>query len=197
MKNNESIQQTIELSSDSKRLNRTISTRRQSRLMSMLSRPPSGIGHGNRRNSIYSLSENSKKGSSIGHGQDWILGQSLARNSKTWLTIESSDEDELNRRSTVSGLSEHADMSPEDTLRFSTIRQVTKSSSIPLSAHVSANSGYTRRYSRPVSRRLDSSLFFGGSALKSLAGRRRNLEPRMQILQLSLKKLRRAEHWKL
>jgi axial budding pattern protein 2 len=166
VKSNESIQQTIELSSASKRLNRTISTRRQSSLMPMLSRPPSGIGHGIRRNSIYSMSENSKKRRSIGHGQDWTSGQSLARNSKTWLTMGSSDGDELDRRSTVSGLSEYADMSPEDTLRFSTIRQVAKSTLIPLSAHVSANSRHTRRYSRPVSRRLDSSPFFGGSALR-------------------------------
>jgi axial budding pattern protein 2 len=135
-------------------------------LTPMLSRPPGGIGHGNRRNSFYSLSKNSKKRRSIGHGQDWTLGQSLARNSKIWLTIGSSDEDELNRRSTVSGLFEYADMSPEDTLSFSTIQQVTKSPSIPLSAHVSANSGYTRRYPRPASRRLDSAPFFGGSALR-------------------------------
>lgn len=168
MKNNKSLLLSDE-SSICWILNRTkstISIRRQFKLIPMLSRPPSGIGHSNRRNAIYLLPENSKKRRSIGHGQDWTLGQSLARISKTWLIVGSSDEDELNWRSTVSGLSEYADVSPEDSLRFSTIRQVTKSPFIPLSAHVSANSGYTRRYSRPVSRRLDSSPFFGGFALR-------------------------------
>jgi axial budding pattern protein 2 len=164
VKKHESIQQMSELSYASKRLSRTKSTRRQSRFMPMLSRPPSGIGHGGRRDSISSLSGNSRKRRSVGHGQDWILSQGLARNSKTWLTIGSSEADELNRRSTASGFSEYADMRPEDVVRLSTIRQVTKSPSIPLSAHVSASSEYSRRHSRPVSRRLDSSPFFGSSA---------------------------------
>lgn len=159
-----SIQQTPDVSYASNRLSRTKSTRRQSRFMPALSRPASGIGHGGRRDSISSLSGNSGKRHSVGHGQDWPSGQGLARNSKTWLTIGSSEYDNQNRRSTTSALSEYAEMKPEEIVRLSTIRQVTKSPSMPLSGCLSASSGNSRN-SRPVSRRVDSSPFFsGGSA---------------------------------
>ncbi|KAE9377975.1 hypothetical protein N431DRAFT_399232 [Stipitochalara longipes BDJ] len=170
-----SIQQISESSRVSKRLSRTKSTRRQSRLVPMLSRPRSGVGHGGGRDSVSSVSGISGKRRSVGHGQDWTLGQRLVRNSKTWRTIVSSEADELNRRSTVSVLSEYANMKPEDVARLSTIRQVTKSPPIPLSAYPSANSEPSRR-SRPVSRRLDSSPFFGGSA--SRKSRRSPKKPR-------------------
>ena len=163
VKANSSIQQISESSRASNRFSRTESTRRQSRLMPMQSRPRSGVGHGGGRDSVSSLSGNSGKRRSIGHGQDWTPGQGLARNSKTWRTIGSPEADELNRRSIVSALSEYADMKPEDVARLSTIRQVTKSPPIMLSPYASASSEHSRR-SRPVSRRLDSSPFFGGSA---------------------------------
>jgi axial budding pattern protein 2 len=158
-----SIQQVSESSRASNRLSRTKSTRRQSRLVPLLSRTRSGIGHGGGRDSVSSLSGDSGKRRSIGHGQDWTLRRGLARNSKTWRTIGSLEAYDLNRRSTVSASSEYADMKPEDVARLSTIRQVTKSPSIAFSAYPSASSEHSRR-SRPVSRRLDSSPFFGGSA---------------------------------
>ncbi|KAH8782592.1 hypothetical protein BGZ57DRAFT_260926 [Hyaloscypha finlandica] len=171
VKKHASIQQMSEQSYLSNRLSRTKSTRRQSRFMPMLSRRPSGIGHGGGRDAISSFSGNSEKRRSAGHGQDWTLGQGIARNSKTWLTIGSSEADELNRRSTVSALSEYADLKPEDVVRLSTIRQVTKSPSIPLAGRPPASSEHSRR-SRPVSRRLDSSPFFGGSASRNSKSRR-------------------------
>jgi axial budding pattern protein 2 len=160
---NANVQLTDEPSITSNRLSRTKSTRRQSRFMPMLGRTPSGLGHGGTRDSISSLSGNSGNRRIVGHGQNWTIGQGLTRNSRTWRTIGSSEMEELNRRSTISALSDYGDLKPEDVVRLSTIRQVTKSPSIPLSACVSAASQYSRR-SRPVSRRLDSSPFFGGSA---------------------------------
>jgi axial budding pattern protein 2 len=169
VKKHASIQQMSDQSYVSNRISRTKSTKRRSGFM--LSRRPSGIGHGGGRDAISSFSGNSEKRRSAGHGQDWTLGQGIARNSKTWLTIGSSEADELNRRSTVSALSEYADMKPEDVVRLSTIRQVTKSPSIPLAGRPSASSEHSRR-SRPVSRRLDSSPFFGGSASRNSKSRR-------------------------
>jgi axial budding pattern protein 2 len=142
-------------------------SRRQSRFMPTLGRTPSGIGHGGRE-SISSLPRNSGKRRSVGHGQDWASGRALARDSQTWLTVASTEPNPRNSRSSYSALSEYEDDNKRKSgLRMSTIRQVPKSPSVPAgSSHLSQSSGNSRT-SRPVSRRLGESPFFGGSSSRN------------------------------
>ncbi|TVY73146.1 Axial budding pattern protein, partial [Lachnellula suecica] len=145
---------------------RTVSTRRQSKFVSPLDRRRSGIGHGNQA-SISSLSSRSfHRRSSLGHGREWTgsSGQSpaaLARNSKTWLTVASQ---ESNRQSNSSALSEYSDTHPANNIPMG-IRQVTKSPPpIIVSKRASQSTQASRSSGRPVSRRVGSSPFFGGSS---------------------------------
>jgi len=139
--------------------------KRQSYVGSTLDRRRSGIGHG-ARTSISSLSSKSVQRRSVGHGQEWMAGSGqspgLARNSRTWLTVGSTGDS--NRQSNVSALSEYSDTYAGST-RGMSIRQVTKSPSIVLSKRPSQSSQASRS-SRPVSRRIGSSPFFGGNSAR-------------------------------
>jgi axial budding pattern protein 2 len=161
-----SILESPERVSSSGRLLRSKS-RRQSRFMPTLGRTPGGIGHGGRE-SISSLPGNSGRRRSVGHGQDWASSRGLARDSQTWLTVASTEPNQRNSRSSYSALSEYEDDNKrKNGLRMSTIRQVPKSPSVPAaSSHLSQSSGNSRT-SRPVSRRLGESPFFGGSSRNS------------------------------
>ncbi|KAG9234391.1 hypothetical protein BJ875DRAFT_461715 [Amylocarpus encephaloides] len=97
---------------------------------------------------------------------------SLARNSRTWLTVaESSSGELIRRRSNVSAPSEYSDTYSPDTTAVPrplgmSIRQVTKSPSISGSLNCRSPSSTNPRNSRPVSRRIGSSPFFGGGSVK-------------------------------
>ncbi|RDL37886.1 uncharacterized protein BP5553_05319 [Venustampulla echinocandica] len=152
--------------------NRRKSAIRQSRhiVPAIHPRRRSGIGHGGRR-SISSLSSMSTRRISIGHGQDWAgdvsRPRSLARNSRTWMTVATNNPSEHNRRSNFSLPSEYSDTYPAENNSnknnaLMSIRQVTKSPDV-LSTICPSEASGTSRISRPVSRRLGSSPFFGGS----------------------------------
>jgi axial budding pattern protein 2 len=134
--------------------NRT--SRRHSKFMSFSGRPLSGLGHGTRP-SVSSTSRGIEKRRSGGHGQDWMDGQGMSRNSRTWLTVGTSEMSEQNRRSNPSALSDYSDERRGDANVDPRIRAVTKSPAEPASR---ANS----RHSRPLSRKFGSSPFFAGSS---------------------------------
>ena len=140
------------------------SSKRQTRFVGTMD-PPRGIGHG-RQESTLSFSGVSAKRRSIGHGQDWSDGRGLGRESRTWLTAATSDQNEKRRchASTSSPYEEPriTSMSPRKT-----IRQVTKSPSAQPQSMVLSESSGNSRLSRPVSRRVGSSPFFGGSSVRS------------------------------
>jgi axial budding pattern protein 2 len=106
---------------------------------------------------------------SIGHGQDNSIPRprsrpSLARNSRTWLTV-ATNEVSSRPLSNVSAPSTYSESYPEAPLRprGMTVRAVTKSRSL--------SSPISSRDSRPVSRRIGSSPFFGGGSV--IASQRR------------------------
>ncbi|TVY38298.1 Axial budding pattern protein [Lachnellula subtilissima] len=140
----------------------TRSKRRQSRLPAAFERKRGGIGHGGRA-SISSLSSRSVKGRSVGNGQEWMSSSSqptaLVRNSRTWLTVADS-----NRHSSVSATSAYSDTCPRSSMRMS-IRAVAKSPPIAV-AKRGSQSSQASYGSRPVSRRVGSSPFFGGSLVR-------------------------------
>lgn len=140
------------------------SARRQSRLMPTMDRPR-GVGHG-REEPVLSFPGSPVKRRSIGHGQDWSDGRNLARDSRTWLTIATSMENEK-RRSNAGASSTYAEPKPAHTFPRKTIRQVTKSPSIPPQSTILSESSGNSRLSRPVSRRVGSSPFFGGSSIRN------------------------------
>lgn len=157
---NESVRNTPEVLHVIDRPGHKKSKRRQSRFPVAVERKRSGIGHSGRA-SISSLSSRSVKGRSVGHGQDLVSSYSqspaLARNSRTWLTVADS-----NRHSSVSTTSAYSDTYPRNSMRMS-IRQVAKSPPIAVVKRGSQSS-QTSHGSRPVSRRVGSSPFFGGSS---------------------------------
>lgn len=131
-------------------------SRRRSKFMSASGRPLSGLGHGTRPSNS-SVSGGIEKRGSVGHGQDWMDGQGLARDSRTWLTVGTTDASSQNRRSNTSALSEYSDARQGNSSVDPRIRAVTKSPGEPAT---SANP----RHSRPLSRRVGSSPFFAGSS---------------------------------
>ncbi|PVH85336.1 hypothetical protein DL98DRAFT_608145 [Cadophora sp. DSE1049] len=140
------------------------SAKRQSRLMPTMDRPR-GIGHG-RQESILSFSGIPAKRRSIGHGQNWSDGRGLARDSRTWLSAATSDENEK-RQSNASTSSPYEEPRITSMSPRKTIRQVTKSPSAAPQSMVLSESSGNSRLSRPVSRRIGSSPFFGGSSVRS------------------------------
>ncbi|KAG4443456.1 hypothetical protein IFR05_001026 [Cadophora sp. M221] len=140
------------------------SARRQSRLMPTMDRPR-GVGHG-RQESVLSFLGTPIKRRSIGHGQDWSDGRNLARDSRTWLTVATSIGNEK-RRSNASASSTHEEPKTVQTFPRKTIRQVTKSPSIPPQSVILSESSGNSRLSRPLSRRVGSSPFFGGSSIRN------------------------------
>ncbi|KUJ15626.1 uncharacterized protein LY89DRAFT_89743 [Mollisia scopiformis] len=135
------------------------SSRRRSKFMSSSGRPLSGLGHGARpsNSSIPGLNERRR---SVGHGQDEVDGQGLPRDSRTWLTVGTTDMSERNRRSNTSALSEYSDSRQDDANVDPRIRAVTKSPAEPVSTT-------TSRRPRPLSRRVGSSPFFAGSSSRN------------------------------
>ena len=128
--------------------------RRQPRSISQKLPSHNDIGHGGRV-TISSLSGRSEKTRSVGHGQDWIDGQALTRDSRTWLTVN-----EQHRYSNSTDTSEAANgLYTEHKLPKST-KEVSQSPQQPYSASLSK----TDATSRPHSRRIGSSPFFGGSS---------------------------------
>ncbi|KAH7419926.1 hypothetical protein BKA64DRAFT_29278 [Cadophora sp. MPI-SDFR-AT-0126] len=140
------------------------SAKRQSRFMQTVDRPR-GIGHG-RQQSILSFSGIPAKRRSIGHGQDWSDGRDLARDSRMWLSAATSDENEK-RRSNASTSSPYEEPRISSMSHRKTIRQVTKSPSVAPQSVVLSESSGNSRLSRPVSRRIGSSPFFGGSSVRN------------------------------
>ncbi|CAG8979660.1 hypothetical protein HYALB_00003891 [Hymenoscyphus albidus] len=158
-------------------------TRRQSRMFPGFEgrrRTAHGHGHGVHR-SISSISSKSNKRRSSGHGQVWTtntnlnhnLGHnpSLARNSKTWKTVATSSNQTERPPSTsnVSALSEYSSTysasPPFRSAMHMGIRQVTGSPEVQDVARLGSKS--SSRNSRPVSRRIGSSPFFGGGSMRS------------------------------
>lgn len=155
-------------------------SRRQTRMFpGFENRRRSGNGHGVNR-SISSLSSKSTKRRSIGHGQVWTtntnlnhnLGQkpSLARNSRTWKTVATSSNQTERPPSGISALSEYSDTYPTSppirSAMHMGIRQVTMSPEIQDSTFRRPSNSSSRN-SRPVSRRIGSSPFFGGGSMRS------------------------------
>ncbi|KAH7350855.1 hypothetical protein BKA65DRAFT_246140 [Rhexocercosporidium sp. MPI-PUGE-AT-0058] len=137
------------------------SARRQSRILPTMDRPRA-VGHG-RNQSVLSFSRIPINRRSIGHGQDWSGGRNLARESRTWLTIAENEK----RRSNTSASSTYEVPQSSQVFPRKTIRQVTKSPSIPPQSMVLSESSGNSRLSRPVSRRVGSSPFFGGSSIRN------------------------------
>lgn len=154
-------------------------SRRQTRMFpGFEGRRRSGNGHGVNR-SISSLSSKSTKRRSIGHGQVWTtntnlnhnLGHNpgLARNSRTWKTVATSSNHTERPPSGVSVLSEYSDTYPASPIRSAMhmgIRQVTMSPEVQDSTFRRPSKSSSRT-SRPVSRRIGSSPFFGGGSMRS------------------------------
>ncbi|KAK2625194.1 hypothetical protein QTJ16_005563 [Diplocarpon rosae] len=141
------------------------STRRQSKLTRMVDRPIS-IGHGRPQTTEF-ISGIAKR-RSIGHGKDQAGVLESKRDSRTWLTVATLLENEK-RRSIASASSTTYDESRRKARPMTprkTIRQVTKSPSIHHNTALSESSGNSR-LSRPVSRRVGSSPFFGGSSIRN------------------------------
>ncbi|TVY23726.1 Axial budding pattern protein [Lachnellula hyalina] len=159
---NESVSKKPEVSNVMDRPANRRSKRRQPRLPAAFDRKQSGIGHGGRA-SISSLSSRSVKGRSVWNGQEWMSSSSqptaLVRNSRTWLTVADS-----NRHSNVSATSAYSDTYPRSSMRMS-IRAVAKSPPIAV-AKRGSQSSHASHSSRPVSRRVGSSPFFGGSLVR-------------------------------
>ncbi|KAK0108336.1 hypothetical protein ONS95_003151 [Cadophora gregata] len=140
------------------------SAKRQSRFITTTDRSR-GIGHG-RQESILSFSGIPAKRRSIGHGQDWSDGRGLDRDPRNLFNTANLPGNEK-RRSNAGTSSpfespKRASVSPRKT-----IRQVTKSPSIPPQSMVLSESSGNSRLSRPVSRRVGSSPFFGGSSIRT------------------------------
>ncbi|PBP18599.1 transmembrane glycoprotein [Diplocarpon rosae] len=141
------------------------STRRQSKLTRMVDRPIS-IGHG--RSQTTEVISGIAKRRSIGHGKDQAGVLESKRDSRTWLTVATLLENEK-RRSIASASSATFNESLRKARPMTprkTIRQVTKSPSIHHTTALSESSGNSR-LSRPVSRRVGSSPFFGGSSIRN------------------------------
>lgn len=141
------------------------SSKRQPRLTST-GNIPRGNVHG-RAESAASNGRILKRGS-VGHGKDCVHPHELKRNSKTWLTKATSIETEK-RRSVASASSTTYEESPRRNRAMSlrrTIRQVTKSPSIHYLPTALSESSGNSRVSRPLSRRVGSSPFFGGSSIR-------------------------------
>ncbi|KAI9048514.1 hypothetical protein LZ554_007348 [Drepanopeziza brunnea f. sp. 'monogermtubi'] len=142
------------------------SAKRRSRVMSTIDRPRA-IGHG-RPGSVASIGGIMKR-QSIGHGQDYAPPHNMRRDSRTWLTVATSLETDK-RRSVASASSTTYEEPMRRTRATSprkTIRQVTKSPSIHYYPSVLSESSGNSRLSRPVSRRVGSSPFFGGSSIRN------------------------------
>ncbi|CZT41279.1 uncharacterized protein RSE6_00999 [Rhynchosporium secalis] len=142
----------------------TRSTKRQSKVTSTMNRPRD-VGH-SRAEPLFSSTCNTAKRRSIGHGQDWSESRNLARDSKTWLTIATSIENE-NRQSLAGASSTYEYRRPVSMSPRKTIRAVTKSPSVAPDSIILSESSGNSRLSRPVSRRVGSSPFFGGSSLRN------------------------------
>jgi axial budding pattern protein 2 len=158
------MQETPRFTHPTERSKNVKSTRRKSRFMPT-DRTHSGIGHDGRE-SISSLTGIIAKRRSVGHGQDWMggstdqPGQGHERNSRAWLTVNSGDTNPRHRRSHASNLTYSMEfLDTRDSARM-TIKQVPKSPLPPPSVRLSQSSGN----SRPVSRRVGSSPFFGSSS---------------------------------
>ncbi|EPE34518.1 Cadherin-like protein [Glarea lozoyensis ATCC 20868] len=135
----------------------------------------SGMPHGVRGSgSMHSIKSTKRR--SIGHGSINSSSRhrsrpSLARNSRTWLTVATN---EVNSRplSNISAPSSYSELYPEAPFRprRMTVRAVTKSPSIcsPVSS----------RNSRPVSRRVGSSPFFGGGSVMGSQRRKSSMRKR-------------------
>ncbi|KAL2071597.1 hypothetical protein VTL71DRAFT_12832 [Oculimacula yallundae] len=140
-------------------------SKRQSMIIPTMDRPR-GIGRGHEDSTSHFGP--SIKRRSIGHGQAWTdsAGWNLSRDSTTWLTVATSIENE-NRRSTASASSLYEERRRLSMSPRKTIRQVTKSPSIAPHSIILSESSGNSRLSRPVSRRVGSSPFFGGSSLRN------------------------------
>ena len=155
------------LNHSSERLNHAKSARRKSKVIP-IDRTGIGIGH-SKRGSIRSFGGVNVKRRSAGHGRDWMVGtpdqldQGLVRNSRTWLTVNSGDTEERSRRSQASNLTDSMDLTEALRTAPVSIKQVPKSPIPSPSVRLSQSSNN----SRPVSRRIGSSPFFGGSSFRS------------------------------
>jgi len=162
--------------------NSLVNQKRGSRFMAPpgLGRRNSGIGHGGRE-SISSFSEidtrAGKRRSFVGHGLgglDWKIGGANGQMGRDERMVEVGG-DELKRRSGSSALSRYSDdfKLPTTTATRYDIRAVTKSPSFKVdmrSEEISVGK-VKRTSSRPVSRRIGDSPFFGASSLSRASKR--------------------------
>ncbi|KAF7931062.1 uncharacterized protein EAE97_009271 [Botrytis byssoidea] len=139
----------------------------------------SGLGHGARESiSSFDILNSPGRRGSIGHGQH----PSLARNSRTWKTVHTLDNDVDKHRSATSVYSTtstdllkfgHATVSPSGGNEMLSIKPVPKSPRAPAPIWESETGGNSRMsYSsintRPVSRRGGASPFFSGGGMASV-----------------------------
>lgn len=141
-------------------------TKRQSRLTKIVGRPLSGIGHGGRESIPSTLGLDVKR-RSIGHGKDWPTQQGNNRNSITWLTASNMTAAENGEKRNITNVSAsiYSQDEAQEAQDKRTIRAVTKSPKLMSSPRLSEGSdSYTGI--RPVSRRVGSPFFFGGSSTR-------------------------------